>query len=87
MLKKLNLTKYLLILTFFVSFLIACPILAEGLKDGFISTPGGTLDTFASKANYSPAATPEYYIGLALTMLFSLIGIIVMGMIFYSGFV
>lgn len=85
MLKNLNLTKYFFSLIFLGCLLSAQPILAIGLKEGFSTT--NVLDTFAEKANYSAAQTPEYYIGLVLTGFFSLLGIITMGLIFYSGFV
>lgn len=85
MLKKLNLTKYFFPLFFLSCFFIAQPILAVGLQDGFSKT--GVLGKFSQNANYPEPQEPEYYIGLILTALFSLLGIIVMALIFYSGFV
>ena len=83
--KFLNSTKYLLPSILFGCFLITLPSSAIGLKDGFSNT--GDLSTFAENANYSAPQTPEYYIGAFLSGLFSLLGIIVMALIFYSGFV
>lgn len=85
MFKNLNLTKYLFSLLFIGSFLVLNTALAASLQEGFGAT--GNLRNFATQAKYSTPQTPEYYIGLALTGLFSLLGIIVMAMIFYSGFV
>jgi len=87
MTKKLNLTKYLFSLLLLGGILFSQPLLAVGLKDGFKSDSTVNLDDFARTANYSEAQTPEYYIGLFLNGFFSLLGIIVMALIFYSGFV
>jgi hypothetical protein len=61
--------------------------LAVGLQDAF--KPSSGLATFANKSGYvtDNPATPEYYIGLALNVLFSLLGIIAIGLIVYSGIV
>lgn len=67
--------------------LFSQPLLAIGLKDGFKSNTTVNLDDFARNANYSESQTPEYYIGLFLNGFFSLLGIIVIGLILYSGFV
>jgi len=60
---------------------------ALGLKDAFTKNSG--IDILAQQANYSTANTvsPEFYIGLALNFLFSLVGIILIGLIIYSGIV
>lgn len=87
MLKNLNLTKYFFSLILLGGILFSQPSFAIGLKDGFKSDTAANLDNFAKTANYSAAQTPEYYIGLFLNGFFSLLGIIVMGLIFYSGFV
>ncbi|MEI6835252.1 MAG: hypothetical protein WCK59_00235 [Candidatus Falkowbacteria bacterium] len=80
-----NLTKYTISFIFLSVFLWTTPLFASSLKDGFSAT--GNLDKFAQEANYSVPQTPEYYVGLFLNGLFSLLGIITMGLIFYSGFV
>ena len=85
MLKKLNLNKYLLLFFFLSGFFVASPILAASLKDGFSTT--GDLKDFANSANYTESHAPEYYVGLVLNGLFSILGIIAMGLLFYSGFV
>ena len=61
--------------------------LAIGINDAF--KPESGLATFANKGGYTTdnPATPEYYIGLALNVLFSLLGIIAIGLIVYSGIV
>lgn len=85
MLKKINSTKYYLFFIFLSIFFIAQPLFAIGLKDGFSNT--GDLDKFAQTANYPAPTGPEFYIGLLLKGLFSLLGILTIALIFYSGFV
>jgi len=85
MLEKKKLIKYSIGLIFLGIFVSTSPLLASSLKDGFSTS--GNLNGFAQAANYSAPQTPEYYVGLFLNGLFSLLGIITMGLIFYSGFV
>jgi hypothetical protein len=85
MIKKLNLTKYLLSFILIGGILGALPTLALGLKDGFSSESG--LTNFAGQAGYTDATkTPEDYIGMLLTGLFSILGIIAIALLIYSGF-
>lgn len=60
---------------------------ALGLKDAFTGSSG--INKLAQQANYNTAlpAGPEFYIGLALNLLFSLVGVILIGLIVYSGIV
>jgi Type IV secretion system pilin len=86
MFKKTTLTKYFLILIFLGGFLFASPLFALNLKDSFTSKSG--LDTFADQSGYSDRTkTPEDYIGLLLTGFFSVLGIIAIALLIYSGFV
>ncbi len=65
-------------------FLMATPTLALGLKDGFSSDK---FNSFASTSGYVEEAQPvEYYIGLILTTLFSILGVISVSLLIYSGF-
>lgn len=62
--------------------------LAIGLGDAFKINSG--IDNFGRTAGYDTNLAevgPEFYIGLTLNLLFSLIGIILMGLIIYSGIV
>lgn len=66
--------------------------LAVGLRDAFYGNTGdSSLNTFANNAGYDEGVAiiggPEFYIGLALNLLFSLVGIILIGLIIYSGIV
>lgn len=86
MLKTSTITKYLLSLVFLGVFLTAIPSFALGLKDSFGANGG--LANFAGQAGYKDAdKTPEYYIGLLLTSFFSILGIIAIALLMYSGFV
>jgi hypothetical protein len=58
---------------------------ALGLKDGFSSTK--EIGSFAKDAGYQKPQTPEYYVGLLLTGLFSVLGIVAIALIIYSGVV
>ena len=60
---------------------------ALGLKDAFTDASG--INKIAQKANYDTSlpATPEFYIGLAINLFFSLLGVIVIGLAIYSGIV
>jgi hypothetical protein len=83
MLKSLNLTKYLLSFILIGGILGATPSLALSLKDSF----SGDLIGFASQSGYTDQTkTPEDYIGMLLTGLFSVLGIIAIALIIYSGF-
>ena len=85
MFKLSNLTKYLLSFILMSGFLLATPSFALNLKDGFTSGSGFT--TFANQSGYTDAdKTPEYYVGLLLTGLFSILGIIAIALLLYSGF-
>lgn len=84
MLKPLKLIKSLLLLIIISGILGAVPSLALGLKDGFSSEK---FNNFANSAGYTEEAQPvEYYIGLLLTGLFSILGVISIALIIYSGF-
>jgi hypothetical protein len=86
MLKPSNLTKFLLSFILISGFLVINPVLAFSLKDGFSST--GSLSSFATQSGYTnQTKTPEYYVGLLLNGLFSILGIIAIAMLIYSGFV
>jgi len=85
MFKPLNLIKYLLSSILISGILVATPSFALGLKDGFTST--SNLNGFAKQAGYTDQTkTPEYYIGLLLTGLFSFLGVIAIALLIYSGF-
>lgn len=81
------LNKKLFLIIFLVVFGVSVfsGVSALGLKDGFNSS--STLNSFAEDAGYSEPNTPEYYIGLLLTGLFSVLGIIAVALIIYSGIV
>jgi len=83
MFKKKNIIKFLIIFIFLGGFLNIQPLLAVGLKDGFSDT--GQLNTFAQESGYSTSQTPEYYIGLILNTVFSLLGVVAVSLFFYSG--
>ncbi len=86
MIKRLNLTKYFLTFILISGILGALPTLAASLKDGF-STTDSSLSTFAGQAGYTDAEkTPEDYIGMLLTGLFSILGVIAIALLIYSGF-
>lgn len=88
MIKKLNLTKYFLVFILISGVLGAIPTLAVGLSDGFSTESSGALNTFANKSGYAdPTRTPEDYIGMLLTGLFSILGVIAIALLIYSGFV
>ncbi len=62
---------------------------AAGLNDAFNSN--SNIDIVGTNGGYSSSVknniTPEYYIGLVLNALFSLLGIIFIGLSIYSGIV
>lgn len=85
---KLIKIKYFLPLILLISFLLVNPTLALNFKDSFSTTTTSGLGGFAASAGYgSKTQTPEFYIGLFLTSLFSILGMIAIIMIIYSGFV
>lgn len=60
--------------------------LAANLKDAF--TPKSGLNTIATESGYNTSDSQlslEYYVGLALNMIFSVIGIVLIGLFLYSG--
>lgn len=59
------------------------PASALNLKDSFSTS--ADLDTFAKGSGYQEVNPPEYYVGLVLTALFSLLGIIAIALMIYSG--
>lgn len=61
-------------------------VLAAGIQDSF-SESNTNLKTFSSKSGYGSPQDPEYYIGLVLTGFFSVLGIIAVALLIYSGFV
>jgi len=84
--KSLNLTKFLLSFILLSGIFSFTPVLAFSLKDSFSST--GSLNSFSNQIGYTDQAkTPEYYIGLLLNGLFSILGIIAIAMLIYSGVV
>lgn len=85
--KRLNPNKYFFYLILIGGILFFQPLLAVGLKDGFNGGATTNLGNFAENANYLESKDPEYYIGLFLNGFFSLLGIIFIGLILYSGFV
>ena len=87
MLKSSNLTRFLLSLVLMSGVLSVSPVLALNLKDGFSSSTG-SLSNFATQSGYTnQTKTPEYYVGLLLNGLFSILGIVAIAMLIYSGFV
>ena len=82
-LKKTN--QYLLSLILLSVFLFSSPALALSFKDSFSKT--GSLGSFSKEAGFAaePVAV-EGYIGLILTAFFSILGIIAVILIIYSGF-
>ena len=58
---------------------------ALGLKDAFTNNSG--LNKIAGSARYDTSLpnTPEFYVGLAINLFFSLLGIVVIGLAIYSG--
>ena len=88
---RANITKSLLIISLLGSlFLGIGQASAVGLKDAFnIDSDSSDLKKFASSASYGTEQiqTPEYYLGIALKSLFSVLGIICIALIMYSGFV
>lgn len=85
MIKLPKITKYLLALTLIGSFLMATPTLALNFKDSF--SKEGSLSSIAKESGFAkePLAI-ESYIGILLTALFSILGIIAVILIIYSGF-
>ena len=86
MIKPLHLTKILLLFILISGLFSFTPALAFNLKDSFSST--GSLNSFSNQIGYTDQTkTPEYYIGLLLNGLFSILGIIAIAMLIYSGVV
>lgn len=70
----------------FISILIAWPSFAANLKDSFGSESG--IDNLAKKAGYNPTNIGlESYIGTILTALFSILGVISIALLIYSGYI
>ncbi len=68
------------------SFLLTLPASAFNFKDSFSTK--GSLGVFSKQAGFSPQpATIESYVGLVLTTIFSILGIVSVVLIIYSGFV
>lgn len=89
MVKKSTLIKYFLSFILISGVLGALPTLAVNptLKDGFNINTGSSLSDFAGTAGYAAEEkTPEQYIGLLLTGLFSILGVIAIALLIYSGF-
>lgn len=87
---KANIIKSLLVVSLLGSlFLGISQASALGLKDAFNTDSGSSeLKRFASFSGYD-AEQPqslEYYIGTALKSLFSILGIIFIALLMYSGF-
>jgi cytochrome bd-type quinol oxidase subunit 2 len=79
-----NLIKYLVVGSLLsLTFFIVSTTYAVGLKDGFKTT--GNLSKFASSSNYTAPETPEFYVGRILTAFFSLLGVLAIALIIYSG--
>lgn len=67
--------------------LVGSPVLAtttSGIGSSF--SQDGSLGSFAKSTGYGEAQTPEYYVGLVLNIVFSLLGVIVVGLIIFNGF-
>lgn len=78
--------KYLTLIILMGCFLINSSASAVGLKDGF-KTEDSSLATFAQKANFDKnPATVEGYVGIIITTFFSILGVISIILIIYSGF-
>ena len=85
MIRKISSIKLLLsLLSFIIIILSTSPVLALGLKDGFQESSDSNLFKFAIKS-YTPSETPEFYIGMIITAFFSILGIIAIALIIYSG--
>lgn len=83
--KNSHLTKYFLGLVLIGIFVISISASAFSLKDSFSADNG--LSRFAANSGYTNQdKTPEYYIGLLLTAFFSILGIISVALLIYSGF-
>lgn len=86
MTKNNNLKKYLFTLIIIGSFFSLNIASAVGIQDSF-STQNYNLRLFSYKSGYGSPQDPEYYIGLVLTSFFSVLGIIAVALLIYSGFV
>ncbi len=85
MIRKISSIKFLLsLLSFIIIMLSTGPVLALGLKDGFQESSDSNLFKFATKS-YTPSEPPEFYIGMIITAFFSILGIIAIALIIYSG--
>lgn len=85
MLNPKKITKYLFALVIAASFLINTPALAFSFKDSF--SKEGSLSTMAQKSGFEKnPISVEGYVGIVLTAFFSLLGIIAIALIIYSGF-
>lgn len=88
---RANITKSLLVVFLLGGlFLGINQAAAVGLKDAFnIDSGSGDLKKFASSASYGTEQiqSPEYYLGIALKSLFSVLGVICITLLMYSGFV
>lgn len=85
-LSKFNKYKYLPFLFLIVFFSLNTPVLALNFKDSFSET--GPLKSFSKEAGFSPKPlSVEGYIGLVLTTFFSVLGVISVILIIYSGFI
>lgn len=84
MLKSIKI-KYFIPFILLVNFLMVLPSLALNL--GFSTSTGSTLANFANNAGFgNEAQTPESYIGLILISFFSILGVISIILIIYSGY-
>lgn len=83
-LKKIK--KYLALVILMGCFLLTSSASAFSFKDSF-KTNDSSLATFAQKSSFDKnPATIESYIGLIITAFFSILGIISITLIIYSGF-
>lgn len=84
MLKSVKI-KYFISFILLACFLIATPSLALNL--GFSTSTGSGLTIFAINAGFgNETHSPEAYIGVILTTFFSILGVISIILIIYSGF-
>lgn len=87
---KINIIKPLIVISLLGSFFWGIgQASALGLKDAFNPESNSDLKTIASSANYDTekAQSPEYYVGLLLNGLFSVLGTICIALLIYSGFI
>ncbi len=85
MLTKIKQIKYLL-LAFCLLFVPKLSS-AVGLDDAFSNPDSSNLGVFTKSANIPAQGDLEFYIGTILTALFSILGVISIALLIYSGYI